>query len=78
MSGRRSLPQSKYGFTTTPLAMYGAESRSDISSGLSKSYAYSDGCHSMSESTARAYGSSSSLCGLQRRPRYGSYGPYTR
>ena len=77
--GGRSCAQSKYGLVTTPLGMYGPESRSlTAPSGSSKRYVNIASFQSTSPSTAVAYGSSSSLEGCERRPDSGSNGPWTR
>src|SRR5687767_12991046 len=76
--GNRSFVQSKNGFTTTDLGTCGALSVSLRSSGDPNLYPYSASSHARPLEMALAYGSISSLLGLQRRPRAGSCGPCTR
>ena len=68
MSGGRSLPQSKYGLCTTDLGTYGALSSSLREFSSPKVYGKHAWSQSTSPSTALAYGSRSSLAGLQRWP----------
>src|SRR5579863_765719 len=76
--GGRSRFQSKYGFTTTERGTYGAESALFRRSGCPNWYENTGWPQSTAPSIALAYGSSSSLCGLQRFPSFGWYGPCTR
>jgi hypothetical protein len=76
--GGRSWPQSKYGFTTTEVIVWPAESSVFRWSSSPNVYEYSDGSLSMAPSIALAYGSSSSFDGSHRWPCAGSYGPCTR
>src|SRR5216683_1605471 len=79
--GLASPDQSKVGSATTDRAILGAESVSlRLKSGLWSSRSVDDapGPQSGRPSTARAYGSSSSLCGLHRNPADGFHGPSTR
>ena len=76
--GGRSCPQSKNGFTTTESMVWSLESASLNWVGSPNRYEYSDSSPSTMPSIALAYGSSSSLAGLQRWPFIGSYGPWIR
>ena len=76
--GDRSSDQSKYGLTTTDLGTCAAESLLLVDLGLLHRYEKQASSQSTLPSTALAYGSSSSLAGLQRWPFLGSYGPCTR
>ncbi|CAM5503278.1 hypothetical protein SCYAM73S_04163 [Streptomyces cyaneofuscatus] len=82
--GRRSSTQSSSSWTTTPLGTCGAESRSSrtVSAtccwGQSRTCPYTSGGRVKVPSTARAYGSRSSLAAFQRAPVHGSQRPCTR
>ena len=76
--GKRSPPHSKNGLITTLFGVLAAESSSLCESGSPKSYENGACPHSTWPATAFAYGSSSSLLGLNRLPFAGSYGPCTR
>src|SRR6185312_11503492 len=78
MRGGRSRFQSKYGFTTTERGTYGAESALFRRSGGPNWYENTGWPQLTRPSIALAYGSISSLCGLQRFPSAGWYGPCTR
>ncbi len=67
-----SLAQSKNGLITTDFIAYGAESSSLNEDGSPNRYENSASFHSIRPSMAFAYGSSSSLLGLQRSPAGGS------
>ena len=64
--GGRSFPQSKYGFTTTERGTKGALSALFGFSGSAGPWPYTAGSQRTWPSIALAYGSSSSLAGLQR------------
>src|SRR5438094_556292 len=76
-----SCCQSKSGSTTTDFGMKGALSRSSNARSSPSApivYPKQAGSHFSSPACARAYGSSSSLLGLNRWPCSGAYGPWTR
>ena len=76
--GGESVPQSKCRSVTTHFGMNGAESESLASSGSSKRCPNTSSSQLTSPSTAVAWGSSSSLAPLQRKPSAGAHGPCTR
>ena len=74
----RSFSQSKYGLMTTDLGMNGPLSASLRAIGSAWRWANTASSQWTSPSTALAYGSISSLAGLQRSPLPGSQAPCTR
>src|SRR5690348_11539918 len=76
--GRLSSRQLNDDSTTRLRGTYAEESRVLGASGSAGSWPSTSGPNETVPRTARAYGSRSSLAGLQRLPRAGSQGPLTR